>query len=102
MKKCLNCEKPFEPLRPTKKYCSENCRVYFNRKTKGRKSQAKQPPPPPIDPKKTEIEALNKQIAAIEAEPQPAWVKSLDGFQSWKKTQQKRLEVINQKLFHLL
>jgi hypothetical protein len=32
MKECLNCNKEFEPKRESGKYCSDNCRVQWNRK----------------------------------------------------------------------
>ncbi len=31
MKKCLRCQKDFEPKNPKGKFCSDKCRVYWNR-----------------------------------------------------------------------
>lgn len=39
MKQCLFCSKEFEPQRTTAKYCSDNCRVKWNKKNKTEKSQ---------------------------------------------------------------
>ena len=33
IKRCLQCQNPFEAKRNTKKYCSDKCRQYFNRTT---------------------------------------------------------------------
>lgn len=40
MKQCLYCEKDFEPKRPTKKFCSDSCRV-MNHKKVGKQSEVK-------------------------------------------------------------
>ena len=32
MKECLHCKKGFEPKKPTRKFCSDSCRVMYHRK----------------------------------------------------------------------
>ncbi len=36
---CLNCGQPFEPKRTDARYCSVNCRVYYNRNQKRNQPQ---------------------------------------------------------------
>lgn len=38
MKKCLQCGSEFEPKNPKGKFCSDKCRVYWNRKKGGLKT----------------------------------------------------------------
>lgn len=40
MKECLHCSKGFEPKKPTRKFCSDSCRVMYNRKH-GKKGEIK-------------------------------------------------------------
>lgn len=43
IKRCPQCQSPFEGKRSTKKYCSDKCRQYFNRTTQNAKaSKAKE------------------------------------------------------------
>lgn len=101
-KECLNCGKPFISKTRRAKFCSDYCRVDFNRK------KAKEDALPKewvqveevSKPKKVAINEndIRKKIEAIMDEKMPSEIKSWIGKKNWHMEQKKRIAELEKQL----